>query len=54
MYEFMQRTVVQCAFMLIIAADVWWISYMAIRFVKWLRKKIRKTDVEGTASAETE
>lgn len=51
MYEFMQRTVVQCAFMLIIAADVWWISYMAIRFVKWLRKK---TDVEETAAAETE
>ena len=53
MYEFMQRTVVQCAFMLIIAADVWWISYMAISFVKWLRKNLHKTDVEETAAAKT-
>ncbi len=44
MYDFMKETVVMCAFMLIIAADVWWLSYLLVKLVKWLRKKLRKEE----------
>ena len=42
MYDFMKETVIMCAFMLIIAADVWWFSYLLVKLVKWVRKKLQK------------
>ena len=56
MYDFMKETVVMCAFMLIIAADVWWLSYLLVKLVKWVRNKIRKEDPvpEEEPKAETE
>ena len=56
MYDFMKETVVMCAFMLIIAADVWWLSYLLVKQVKWVRNKIRKENPvpEEKPKAETE
>ena len=34
MYEFMQRCVVQTAFMVLIAVYVWWVVYLARKLAK--------------------
>lgn len=54
MYEFMQKTVIECAFMLIVFIDIMGIGYCISGFVKWLKKKIHKADTDGTGTAETE
>lgn len=42
MYEFMQRTVVQTAFMVLIAIDIWWVWYLVRKLIMWIRKKNHK------------
>lgn len=54
MYDFMKETVIMCAFMLIIAADVWWLSYLLIKLVKWVQNKIRKEDPVPEEKPKTE
>ena len=54
MYDFMEETVIMYAFMLIIAADVWWLSCLFVKLVKWVRKKIRKEDPVPEEKPKTE
>lgn len=56
MYEYMKETVVMYAFILIITMDLWFIGYLAVSLVKWVRKKLRGKDApqEEAEAAETE
>ena len=56
MYEYMKETVVMCAFIMIITMDLWFIGYLAVSLVKWVRKKLRGKDApqEEAEAAETE
>ena len=42
MYDFMQKTVIQTLFMILIGIDIWWVGYMVRKLMRWLRKKKHK------------
>lgn len=57
MYEFMKQTVVECAFILIIAMDTFGIGYMVYDFVRWVKKRkhgdepdVAETEAGGTGT----
>lgn len=40
-YETMKHTLVLTGYILLLALDCWWISYMVCSLVKWVVKKIK-------------
>lgn len=51
MYDFMKETLVATGFMFIIMLDIWGIGYWVVKFVKWIRKKLRKDKAEPAEEA---
>ena len=42
-FEYMQQTVIMCAFFLIIIWDLYLVGYLTVMLVKWIWKKLHKT-----------